>query len=62
MNMPDGSVKAVFEGTKNRIEELIHKLQTQHPSARIDKTEINWADGSDEFEGFEIRYLSTTHD
>ena len=57
MNMPDGSVKAVFEGKKERIEELVHRLRTQHPSARVDKVEINWADGSNEFEEFEIRHL-----
>ncbi len=56
MNMPDGSVRAVFEGKKESIEEIILKLRTQHPSARVDQVEVRWIEGADEFEDFEIRY------
>ena len=36
MNMPDGSVRAVFEGEREDIERIVRKLRTEHPAARID--------------------------
>ncbi len=56
MNMPDGSVQAVFQGRRERIEELIHRLRTQHPSARVDNVEVNWSEEGEEFSDFQIRY------
>ena len=56
MNMPDGSVRAVFEGEREDIERIVRKLRTEHPAARIDCVEIDWVECIGEFDGFEIRY------
>ncbi|MBM4236973.1 MAG: acylphosphatase [Euryarchaeota archaeon] len=57
MNMPDGSVRAVFEGEKAGIEEVVRKLRTEHPYARVDSVDIRWSDCQDEFECFEVRHF-----
>jgi len=56
MNLPDGSVKAVFEGERKDIDEVIRKLREEHPYARVDRIEIDWKEARNEFDGFEIRY------
>ncbi len=55
-NRDDGSVQAVFEGPKNRIDELISWCQKHQPYAKVDDIEINWEEYQNEFDDFEIRY------
>jgi acylphosphatase len=55
MNMPDGSVRACFEGEKLDIEEIVRLLREEHPHARVDKVEVKWSDCVDEFPEFRIR-------
>lgn len=55
-NLPDGSVEAVFEGDKEKIEKLIDWCKTRQPIGRVSDTKISWEDYKGEFEGFEIRY------
>jgi acylphosphatase len=56
MNMPDGSVRAVFEGEREDIEKVVMRLRTEHPAARVDRVEIKWSECKSEFCSFEIRY------
>ncbi len=56
MNMPDGSVEAVFEGEKEKIKKLIDKLETEHPTAKVENTEVKWSEPKNEFRSFEVRY------
>ena len=55
-NLQDGSVEAVFEGTKEDIEEAIQWCKTSQPHARVTSVDIIWEDYQDRFQGFEIRY------
>jgi acylphosphatase len=57
MNMPDGSVRAVFEGEKEDIDKVVRRLRTEHPAAKVDSVEIDWSDCKGGFDRFEVRYL-----
>jgi len=54
-NLPDGSVLAVFEGEKEDIERVVHRLCKEHPVARVEKLEVKWCEPSREFDSFSIR-------
>lgn len=54
-NLPDGSVEAVFEGDKNRIEAVIGWCSHKQPYARVDNTDISWESPKNEFKRFDIR-------
>lgn len=54
-NLPDGSVQACFEGERHSIEEVVRRLREEHPRARIEKVEVQWAECRDEFPKFQIR-------
>lgn len=56
MNMPDGSVRAVFEGEREDIEEVVRKLRSEHPHARVDAVDLAWSECKDEFRCFEVRH------
>jgi acylphosphatase len=55
MNMPDGTVRAVFEGEKLDIEEVVRLLREEHPNARVDRIDVKWAEFTGEFQEFRIR-------
>ena len=55
-NNPDGSVSAVIEGPRNRIEELIRRLKTKHPYAKVKEVELSWEPATGEFNSFRIVY------
>ena len=52
-NLRDGSVEGVFEGEKTNVKNLIERIK-RHPFARIDKIDINWEKGKDEFKDFDM--------
>jgi acylphosphatase len=52
-NMPDGSVQAVVEGPREKIEELLSKLKLQF-GAYIREQNIEWLDPQEEFDRFSI--------
>ena len=54
-NLSDGSVQAVFEGERKDIEQVVHRLCTEHPVARVDRLEVKWTEPSGEFDSFSIR-------
>jgi acylphosphatase len=55
-NLPDGSVEALFEGTKETIDLVIEKCRQGPPSAQVENIAIEWHESSDEFTNFTIRY------
>jgi acylphosphatase len=56
-NTPEGGVEAVFEGEKEKIEELLQWAKRGPQGARVDGIDIKWEEYQEEFKNFEIRYL-----
>jgi len=55
-NMPDGRVEAVFEGEKDKVEDLVEFCRRGPPGARVTRVEVVWEDYIGEFKSFSIRY------
>ncbi len=55
-NMPDGSVEAVIEGDKEKVEKLISWMHIGPPLARVDRVEVEYQEYKGEFTDFRIRY------
>ena len=55
-NRPDGSVEAVFEGTREDVERVIAWCHRGPWGARVDDVKVEWEDYKGEFTGFTIRY------
>ncbi len=55
-NLPDGSVEAVVEGPKDKVDELIRWAHRGPPLARVDRVEVKWERATQEFEDFSIVY------
>jgi len=53
-NMPDGSVEAVVEGEKERVEELIKWAHRGPPLAKVERVEVRWESYRGDWEGFSI--------
>jgi acylphosphatase len=56
MNCSDGSVEAVAEGTKPKLEELIAWCQRGPRGARVARVEVSWQIAQNAFRGFTIRH------
>lgn len=54
-NLPDGSVEALFEGDKDKIEILIELCKTKQPQAQVTGADVAWEEYKGEFGGFDIR-------
>lgn len=55
-NLPDGRVEAVFEGEKEKIEEIIDWLKSHPGMSKVEKVEVDWQEAKGDFENFEIKY------
>ncbi len=55
-NLPDGTVEAVFEGEKKKVEAVVAWCYKGPPGARVTKVDLTWLPAKDEFKKFEIRY------
>jgi acylphosphatase len=55
-NLPDGTVQALFEGEKKKIEEIIAWCHKGPPGAQVSKVDISWETYRGEFTHFDIRY------
>lgn len=53
-NLPDGRVEAVFEGEKEKIEEILERIKKGSFFIRVDKVEVAWEEYKGEFDKFEI--------
>ncbi len=55
-NLPDGSVEAVFEGEKKKVEEILGWCHKGPSGARVSNVEIAWEPYKGEFKHFDVRY------
>lgn len=55
-NLPDGRVEAIFEGEKEKIEQMIGWAKKGPNIARVDNVEVVWEEYKPEFNDFEIEY------
>jgi len=55
-NLDDGRVEAVFEGEKNKVEQMIEWTKKGPPGAFVTHLELKWEKSQDELDSFEIRY------
>lgn len=55
-NLSDGSVDALFEGEKKKVEEIIGWCHRGPSGAQVSKVEISWEPYKAEFKHFDIRY------
>ncbi len=55
-NLPDGTVQALFEGEKKKVEQVIGWCHKGPPGARVSKVEILWEPYKGEYKHFDIRY------
>jgi len=54
-NMWDGSVEAIFEGDKEKIEEVVEWCRNEQPYAKVTEVALNWQEYKGEFKDFEVR-------
>jgi len=57
LNLPDGSVEAVFEGDKMKVEEIVGWCHRGPTGAKVNKVTIAWEPFAREFVHFTIRYV-----
>ena len=55
-NLPDGRVEAVFEGEKEKVEEMVEWAKKGPSGAIVNDLKIKWEEYKGEFKNFEIRY------
>ena len=55
MNCPDGSVEAVAEGAKLKLEKLIAWCRQGPDGARVTHVDVRWKTAENNFYGFSIR-------
>jgi acylphosphatase len=55
-NLPDGSVQALFEGEKKKVEEIIGWCHRGPSGAVVSKVDIQWEQYTGEYQHFDIRY------
>ena len=55
-NRPDGTVEAVFEGDRDRVEAIVDWCRKGPPSADVADVTVNWEGYTGEFKGFDINF------
>ena len=55
-NRRDGSVEAVFEGEKAKVEQMIQWCHRGPSEARVNEVHLIWEDATGEFNDFSITY------
>lgn len=55
-NLPDGRVRAVFEGTSKRVDVMLQWCKKGPDMARVDDVEVSEVQASGDYEAFDIRY------
>jgi acylphosphatase len=53
-NMPDGSVEAVVEGEREKVEELIKWAHRGPPLAKVERVEVRWESYRGDWKGFSV--------
>ncbi len=55
-NLPDGSVEAVFEGERPRVEDVLEWCRQGPPSARVEQVKASEQSSTEGCDGFNVRY------
>jgi len=55
-NTPDGKVEAIFEGEREKVEQMLDFCRKGPPGARVIDVEVKWESYKGEFSSFNIRY------
>ena len=55
-NQLDGTVEAVFEGDRDRVEAIIDWCRQGPRMARVDTVAVDWQDYTGEFESFDVTF------
>ena len=55
-NCFDGRVEAVFEGERDKVEQVLKWCQKGPPGAMVRNVEVNWEEATGEFDSFSIKY------
>jgi len=55
-NCLDGRVEAVFEGEREKVEQILKWCRKGPPGATVRNVEVNWGDATGEFDSFSIKY------
>lgn len=56
-NLRDGRVEAIFEGEKEKVEEMLKWCRKGPPYARVANVEVKWEEYKGEFKSFGVAYL-----
>jgi acylphosphatase len=55
-NKPDGTVEAVFEGPKDRVDATLQWCRQGPQRAAVDDVDVNWEPFSGQYSRFEVAY------
>ena len=55
-NLEDGRVEAVFEGVKEKVDEMMEFCHYGPPAAKVSSVKVTWEEYTGDFKGFSIRY------
>ncbi len=55
-NRRDGTVEALFEGERDRVDAVLEWCKEGPAHARVSDVDVDWEDYTGEFSGFGIRY------
>ncbi len=55
-NLADGTVEAVFEGTRSQVEAIVAWCRKGPPHARVDDIRIDWQEYRGEFSEFRVTH------
>jgi acylphosphatase len=55
-NLSDGTVRVVAEGNEKQLQEMVDFLHHGSPAARVRSVDVEYADATGEFHGFNVRY------
>lgn len=55
-NLADGTVEAVFEGEKGRVEAVLDWCRQGPPNSRVDEVAVDWQKYTGEFSDFRVTY------
>ncbi len=55
-NQPDGTVEAVFEGDRDRVDAIVDWCREGPPGSDVADVTVSWEDYTGDFKGFDINY------
>ncbi|NLW51313.1 MAG: acylphosphatase [Candidatus Brocadiaceae bacterium] len=55
-NRPDGTVEAVFEGDRSRVQQMVVWCHQGPPLAHVTRVDLHWGEPTGEFSDFRVDY------